>query len=64
MSTLLHELIFRSAERAPATHALSYQGGALSYEALVQRVSAAAATFLEHGARRSDRIAGDALPDR
>jgi acyl-CoA ligase (AMP-forming) (exosortase A-associated) len=56
MSELLPELIFNAAARSPNAPALSYAGEALTYEALAQRVRAAARGLIEAGIGRSERV--------
>lgn len=57
MATLIHELIFDMAQRAPHAAALSWQGEETSYTALAQSVREAAATLLTLGLQRGARVA-------
>ena len=57
MATLIHELIFDAAQRAPHTPALSWQGEELDYAALAQYVRAGAGTLLTLGLQRGARVA-------
>jgi acyl-CoA ligase (AMP-forming) (exosortase A-associated) len=57
MSDLLHQLIAESASAAPQAEALAYQSQTLSYATLADRVSQAAAAFLDLGTGRAERIA-------
>ncbi|MGK5055392.1 acyl-CoA ligase (AMP-forming), exosortase A system-associated [Janthinobacterium sp. LB2P49] len=57
MATLIHDLIFESAQRAPQAPALSWQGEQLSYCALAQSVREAASTLLTLGLQRGARVA-------
>jgi acyl-CoA ligase (AMP-forming) (exosortase A-associated) len=57
MAQLIHEFIFQSARRAPLAPALSYQGVALSYEALAAMVGTAAGAWLRAGLAPGDRLA-------
>jgi len=55
-SSLLHELIARSALRTPDAAALSYGGQTLSYGQLQAQVSQAAAALLSLGLGRGERV--------
>ncbi|MCC7596262.1 acyl-CoA ligase (AMP-forming), exosortase A system-associated [Janthinobacterium sp. FW305-129] len=57
MATLIHDLIFETAQRAPHAPGLSWQGEETSYAALAQSVREAAATLLTLGLRRGARVA-------
>ncbi|MEX0144212.1 acyl-CoA ligase (AMP-forming), exosortase A system-associated [Massilia sp. LMS1-1-1.1] len=57
MATLIHDLIFETAQRAPHAPALSWQGEELSYAALAQSVREAAATLLTLGLQGGARVA-------
>jgi len=57
MATLIHELIFDMAQRAPHAAALSWQGEETSYAALAQSVRETAATLLILGLQRGARVA-------
>nr|WP_314605977.1 acyl-CoA ligase (AMP-forming), exosortase A system-associated [uncultured Janthinobacterium sp.] len=57
MATLIHDLIFETAQRAPHAPALSWQGEQLSYAALAQSVREAAATLLTLGLQGGARVA-------
>ena len=57
MATLIHDLIFEAAQRAPHAPALSWQGEELSYAALAQSVREAAATLLSLGLQGGARVA-------
>lgn len=57
MATLIHDLIFEAAQRAPHAPALSWQGEELSYAALAQSVREAAATLLTLGLQGGARVA-------
>jgi acyl-CoA ligase (AMP-forming) (exosortase A-associated) len=57
MATLIHELIFDMAQRAPHAAALSWQGEETSYAALAQSVRETAATLLTLGLQRGARVA-------
>ncbi|WP_425254677.1 acyl-CoA ligase (AMP-forming), exosortase A system-associated [Janthinobacterium sp. NFX145] len=57
MATLIHDLIFETAQRSPHAPALSWQGAELSYAALAQSVREAAATLLTLGLQRGARVA-------
>ncbi|MGC3961925.1 MAG: acyl-CoA ligase (AMP-forming), exosortase A system-associated [Rhodocyclaceae bacterium] len=56
MSTLLHELILHSAERAPTAPALTQSGETLDYAALATRVERFAAGIVTLGVARGERI--------
>ena len=57
MATLIHELIFDTAQRAPHAPALSWQGDEMHYAALAQSVREAASTLLTLGLQRGARVA-------
>ncbi|WP_402718191.1 acyl-CoA ligase (AMP-forming), exosortase A system-associated [Janthinobacterium rivuli] len=57
MATLIHDLIFETAQRSPHAPALSWQGAELSYAALAQSVREAATTLLTLGLQRGARVA-------
>ena len=57
MPDLLHELITHSASLQPHAEALAYQRRALTYAALSDEVSQAAAAYLALGVGRGERIA-------
>ncbi|WP_219118160.1 acyl-CoA ligase (AMP-forming), exosortase A system-associated [Janthinobacterium sp. UMAB-56] len=57
MATLIHDLIFDTALRAPHASALSWQGEEISYAALAQSVREAACTLLTLGLQRGARVA-------
>ena len=57
MATLIHDLIFETAQRAAHAPALSWQGEEISYGALVQSVREVAGTLLRLGLRRGARVA-------
>lgn len=57
MAYLLHELIFRSAERFPDKEALAQHRNRISYAALAANVHAAAGAMLTVGLDRSERVA-------
>jgi acyl-CoA ligase (AMP-forming) (exosortase A-associated) len=57
MVNLVHELIARSAERAPEKEALIYQGKRLTYEALASEVERAGNAMLALGLDRAERVA-------
>ncbi len=57
MIDLLHKIIFQTAQRSPGAEALSYQGRRVSYVSLSEQLNQLAVTYLESGAKRSDRIA-------
>jgi acyl-CoA ligase (AMP-forming) (exosortase A-associated) len=57
MATLIHELIFDAAQRAPHAPALSWQGEELDYAALAQSVRAGAGALLTLGLQRGARVA-------
>ena len=56
MSSLVHELILRSAEKMPDQTALSYRDASLSYSALASQVVECAAGLLRIGLNRSERV--------
>lgn len=57
MATLIHDLIFETAQRAPHAPALSWQGEETSYAALAQSVREVAGTLLTLGLQRGARVA-------
>ena len=57
MSELVHDFIYRSAQRTPGAPALAYGSRRLDYAALEHAVRAAAATLLGHGIKRAARVA-------
>lgn len=57
MVDLIHEFIFRSAERAPSADALAYQARRLSYDALAIQVESTADTLLALNLGRGERLA-------
>lgn len=57
MATLIHDLIFETAQRAAHAPALSWQGEEISYGALAQSVREAAGTLLTLGLQRGARVA-------
>ncbi|MDO8071133.1 acyl-CoA ligase (AMP-forming), exosortase A system-associated [Janthinobacterium sp. SUN176] len=57
MATLIHDLIFETAQRAPQAPALSWQGEEMHYAALAQSVRKAACTLLALGLQRGARVA-------
>ncbi|OFJ46437.1 acyl-CoA ligase (AMP-forming), exosortase A system-associated [Janthinobacterium lividum] len=57
MATLIHELIFDAAQRAPHAPALSWQGEEMSYAALAQAVCEASSNLLTLGLQRGARVA-------
>ncbi|MED5595362.1 acyl-CoA ligase (AMP-forming), exosortase A system-associated [Janthinobacterium sp. P210006] len=57
MATLIHDLIFETAQRAPHAPALSWQGEDMAYAALAQCVRDAACTLLALGLQRGARVA-------
>lgn len=57
MKSLLHELIFCSAEESPARVALTYAGQNLSYGQLADGVRSFATGLIELGVARSERVA-------
>ncbi|MCA1859480.1 acyl-CoA ligase (AMP-forming), exosortase A system-associated [Janthinobacterium sp. HSC-3S05] len=57
MATLIHDLIFETAQRTPHAPALSWQGAEVCYAALAQSVREAAATLLTLGLQRGARVA-------
>jgi acyl-CoA ligase (AMP-forming) (exosortase A-associated) len=57
MVNLVHELISRSAERAPEKEALIYQGKRLTYEALASEVERVGNAMLALGLDRAERVA-------
>ncbi|USX24311.1 acyl-CoA ligase (AMP-forming), exosortase A system-associated [Oxalobacteraceae bacterium OTU3CINTB1] len=56
-SYLVHEFIFRSAERAPASEALVDGARRLTYEQLAILTTRTCAALRAHGARRGERVA-------
>ncbi|WP_215409300.1 acyl-CoA ligase (AMP-forming), exosortase A system-associated [Janthinobacterium sp. JC611] len=57
MATLIHDLIFETAQRAPQAPALSWQGEELGYAALAHCVREAAGSLLSLGLQRGARVA-------
>lgn len=57
MATLIHDLIFETAQRMPHAPALSWQGEQWSYGALAQSVRDGASTLLTLGLQRGARVA-------
>jgi acyl-CoA ligase (AMP-forming) (exosortase A-associated) len=57
MVNLVHELIYRSAERSPEKEALIYQGKRWTYEALASEVERARNAMLALGLGRTERVA-------
>ncbi|PHV29246.1 acyl-CoA ligase (AMP-forming), exosortase A system-associated [Janthinobacterium sp. BJB426] len=57
MATLIHDLIFETAQRAPHAPALSWQGEEMHYAALAQSVREAANTLLTLGLQGGARVA-------
>jgi acyl-CoA ligase (AMP-forming) (exosortase A-associated) len=57
MSDLIHEFIYRAAERSPEAEALVYMGKRLSYAALAGEIDSAANALLETGLGRGERVA-------
>ncbi|MDN2671981.1 acyl-CoA ligase (AMP-forming), exosortase A system-associated [Janthinobacterium sp. SUN026] len=57
MATLIHDLIFETAQRAPQAPALSWQGEEMHYAALAQSVREAAGALLALGLQRGARVA-------
>ncbi|MED5612622.1 acyl-CoA ligase (AMP-forming), exosortase A system-associated [Janthinobacterium sp. P210005] len=57
MATLIHDLIFETAQRAPQAPALSWQGEEMHYAALAQSVRETAGTLLALGLQRGARVA-------
>ena len=57
MAQLIHDFIFQSAQRAPQSQALSYQGVGLNYSALAGMVEQAASAWLGLGLRSGERLA-------
>ena len=57
MSSLLHELIFHTAERMPERVALVHQQASLTYAQLAAAVDGACAQFLELSLARRERVA-------
>jgi acyl-CoA ligase (AMP-forming) (exosortase A-associated) len=56
MSDLIHEFIFRSAERTPGAEALAYMGKRLSYASLADLVGSTANALLSTGLAKGDRV--------
>jgi len=56
-SSLLHELIARSAQRTPSAPALSYGAESLSYQELQTSVQAFSAGLMQLGLQRGERVA-------
>lgn len=57
MPTLVHELITRAVQIAPARQAVGFQGAGYSYEMLAQQVEGATAGLSELDLGRSERVA-------
>jgi acyl-CoA ligase (AMP-forming) (exosortase A-associated) len=57
MSELIHEFIFRSAERFPDAEAVAYQDDRLNYALLAQKVKSTANALLRARIGRGDRVA-------
>ncbi|GGZ08943.1 acyl-CoA ligase (AMP-forming), exosortase A system-associated [Pseudoduganella plicata] len=57
MSDLIHDFIFRSAQRTPDAEALVYGQRRLTYAHLARLVKCAAAALLAHGLERGERVA-------
>ena len=57
MSDLIHDLLFRSAQRTPAAEALVYGARRLDYAALAGLVRQAASALLAGGLERGERVA-------
>jgi acyl-CoA ligase (AMP-forming) (exosortase A-associated) len=57
MAQLIHDFIFESAQRAPQSQALSYQGVGLNYGALAGLVEQAASAWLGLGLGPGERLA-------
>ncbi|MDN2700703.1 acyl-CoA ligase (AMP-forming), exosortase A system-associated [Janthinobacterium sp. SUN100] len=57
MATLIHDLIFETAQRTPQPPALSWQGEEMHYAALAQSVREAAGALLALGLQRGARVA-------
>src|SRR5438105_1498519 len=57
MASLVHELLFRGADRAPAGEALSYQGTRVDYASLSRAVREFSAALLWWKIRRGERVA-------
>lgn len=57
MPDLIHQLLLRSADKAPRREALACQGARLDYGALAAQVAACAAGYVRSGLGRSERVA-------
>jgi acyl-CoA ligase (AMP-forming) (exosortase A-associated) len=57
MPTLVHEMIFSSAQRTPSAEALCYQAQRLNYTALAKEVRAIASGLLSLNLQRGERVA-------
>src|SRR5687768_2399780 len=57
MADLLHELIFKSADRFPGKQALIHQKNRISYAALAEDINSAGVAMLALGLGRSERVA-------
>lgn len=57
MSDLIHELIFKSADRAPDSDALIYQDQKISYAVMAGAIESVAAALFSLGLDRNQRLA-------
>lgn len=57
MTDQLHDLILKSAARAPAAVAVTLKGAELSYEALASQIGCVSNGLLAAGMARQDRVA-------
>ena len=57
MATLIHDVLFQAAQRAPAAPALSWQGEDIAYATLATSVRDCASALLMLGLRRAERVA-------
>src|SRR5687768_932684 len=57
MADLLHELIFKSADRFPGQQALIHQKNRISYAGLAKDINSAGAAMLDLGLGRAERVA-------